>query len=211
MQGYFTVQEKLALTLESSRVSKNTAVKQFGIGEDLAFTLFGWVGDSLAVVSNMHYSKMRIDPFERVKLVHKAACMIRKTWGVTDFTFMAEAFCSFDIDQTRNKDLRELFIQGEIDVRECLTFTHVNDNDVEVVSMPYRYIPLKDDKIEWDKPLHNSSGAGLRNVEIVQSMMHALTLKHAIADEPEALLPELYNAAVIALEVIGFSTQWDFI
>lgn len=200
----------MALAAESSRVSKNAAVKQFGIGEDLTFTLFGWYGDSLVVVANMNHDMMRIDPFERIKLVHKAACLIKRTWDVSDFTFMAEAFCSLDINATRGKSLRELFIEGEAPVKECLTFTHVNDTEVELVTLPYHYVPLAGKKIEWDEPLHNSAAAGLRNVELVQSLMDALTLDPTLVDPETVEMVDFYLEVSTALEKLGFTAQWQF-
>lgn len=128
--------DKVAFALESASTAKEMIVKDAGIGEDLTFGLYGWRGDYLTVLLQMTPEHMWGDRHERMRKLTNAACIIRQGWGVDEFTLVAEGYCSTEPEITRNMNLQESFVSMD-SIRECLTFTHVNEVETAIVTRPY--------------------------------------------------------------------------
>jgi hypothetical protein len=139
MKGkYPEVENKMWLALQSSKGAKSYAVYDYGIGEEIPFTLLGWVDDCLAMVCQINdptASKMK-----RFEAIYQAAIVLRRGWACTSFTFIAEGFCI--TDRTRadmSTPLAQQFADGNTAVAECLTFMHSDIDYMHILMVPYRY------------------------------------------------------------------------
>lgn len=195
---------KLALCVSSCMVAKDVLVEQEGIGEDLPFTLFGWVDSSLVIVAQLDKGLMKSDPDERLKRVAFCSGLFRMGWGVDSITFMAEAYCSTDPEKTEGEPLDLLFANGHDYVSECLTFTHVDGETPSLVLLPYR-IGLGR-KVEWESPIRQKEAKGLRDAA------YPLTIKESLDLEVHELPPNIekyYDFLIDGLASKGFHV--DFI
>lgn len=124
--------------MKSVQVAKTHSVFEFGIGEEVPFTLLGWVDDQLALICQT--SEMFDDRTLRFQAIQKAAHVLRRAWGCTSLTFAAEGFCALDSDSfDKTIPLPEQFASGNKSVAECLTFMHVDIDDINIVTVPYKY------------------------------------------------------------------------
>jgi hypothetical protein len=148
---------KCALALTSAQLAKSTAVKEHGVGEDIATHFIGWVGPSLMIIAQMK-SEISKDPHpRRFNKCKKLCSMMRKYWGVTGITMVAEGYCSFSSEKTKNIELADAFLDPTMPVKECITITHVSmtdDGDILPVAMlaaPYTVGIGK--TVDWDEIL----------------------------------------------------------
>ena len=124
--------------MQSAKDAKSYSVFEYGIGEELPFTLYGWVGEKLAAICQVpnRYS----DKMLRFQAVAEVTTVLRRAWGITAVTFMAEGFCSLDdaaVDRSTPLPLQ--FAGGNDAVVECLTFMHVEFDDMIIFASPYKY------------------------------------------------------------------------
>jgi hypothetical protein len=127
------------LAIESAMVAKRLTTIEDGIGEDLSFNLLAWRGDNLTAVCQLSASLMSEQPDVRMSRTIEVAILCRTGFEATAFTFIAEGYCAVDptrIDPTRT--LAEQFATNAA-IRECLTITHIDGNEVRVASLPYTY------------------------------------------------------------------------
>jgi len=177
---YPTDLDKMALAVESAKLAKQMSVSEEGIGEDININLFCWKNDYLASVvqlSNTH----KLERNERVEKITDAACILRKGWGVDEFTFIAEGYCSMKPSQTKNQDLAELYAQKNSPVKECISFTHITQNDATFVSVPYSVGLGK--KVDFDTPLCYSGLDVMRDLTYTATLKASLKLKPSEFDE----------------------------
>lgn len=205
MEFYPSAEGKIALCLQSSMIAKEVAVQEMGIGEDLTFSLFGWVGDEMKVIATLSQQLMAEDPEKRFERVAVAATVLRKGWGCDALSFLAEAFCSMDAKQTAGKDLRTLFTKKGSPVHECLTVTHVDKHGVTLVTQPYR-IGLGR-KVEWLDTLMNEDAKGLRDAKYPAVLSAILGMD---TDPFRDTSPEFYEALAEGMAIDGFHLQWTF-
>lgn len=115
------------------------SVFDHGIGEEIPFTLFGWVDDKLVMVCQTTdvFSK---DKNLRFHAIRQAGIVLRKGWACTALTFMAEGYCAIDTKSIEpQQPLAEQFASGNNAVAECLSFMHVELDDIEIMTVPYKY------------------------------------------------------------------------
>lgn len=205
MQSYPGRDSKLLLCLKSGIVAKEAAVEEFGIGEDLTFTLYGWKGDRLRLVGSLYAQHMKEPSEERARRIAIAGTVFRQGWGVDEIVFMAEGFVSTDATATTGKDLRQAYIDKVECVRECVTFTYINSDEFEVVSLPYS-IGLGR-AITWHDVLRSTSETQLRDSIYPKILQMALRLD--AQPEPDDL--ETFHSVLgKGLQGDGFSVQWNF-
>lgn len=193
---------KLALCASSCMLAKETLVKQEGVGEDLPFTLFGWIGSSLAIVAQLDQSLMKYEPDDRLQRVSFCASLFRMGWGVDSITFMAEAYCSTDPSKTESKPLDMLFANGHEYVRECLTFTHIDSDDPYLVLLPYK-IGLGR-AVEWLQPIPQKEVSGLRDSAYPVALRKSLELNvQELPDNPK----KYYDFLMLGLTQKGFNVD----
>jgi hypothetical protein len=206
MDEYPTRDYKLALCLESGKTAKVEGIKEYGVGEDLTFSLFGWCGDRLAVIATMGTAFMNDSQPRRIKRVAQAASILRRGWGVDEFVFMAEGFVSVDSERSAGRDLREVFIEEDSPVSECLTLTFVTPTDYEVVTAPY-HVGLGR-VVEWGSLMRTRDSSSLRDTAYPVVIQKALHLSKEV--EPEGHKDIYFKTLAAGLEKEGFGTQWDF-
>ena len=203
MNDYPESLDKVALAVESAKIAKAMIVKQEGIGEDLSFNLMTWRDSELVAVAQLSQEHMG-DPEERYGLMVQAACILRQGWGATAFTMVAEGYCSTNPDETRGKDMAQLFASPTTDfIKECLAFTHVQLDGILFVVVPYRLTPPR--RVEYYKPMtHNGAGV-VREARYPLSLHKALELPYEMDDvDMDTLREELANG----LTAIGFEVNY---
>lgn len=206
MEEYDTRDYKLALCLESGRAAKVAGVQEWGLGEDLTFTLFGWVGNRLGVISTLASNLMAEPQPRRIERVANAARILRLGWGVDEFVFMAEGFVSSDSEKSVGKDLRALFTEKDSPVEECLTLSFITATDWEVVTAPYRLGLGR--KVEWLPLMRTRDSQTLRDSVYPRVIQASLTLMKV---RPPEHHPDIfYETLAAGLEDEGFGTQWEF-
>lgn len=205
MDKYRERDDKLALAVSSTMAAKEAAVDQFGLGEELSFTLFGWADDNLAIVANLSQEFMLEPPNVRVERVKIAAEMMRKGWGIDEITFLAEAFCSTDLERTQGRDLREVFLEKDSPVYECVTLTHVSSDGVEIVSVPYAL--RLGGFVEWFDPIRNRHANGLRDSAYPKVLSDALKVKLPVHPDDMDVYHSILAGGLMAK---GFTCQYNF-
>lgn len=187
-------------------VAKESAVQQFGVGEDLPFSIWGWSGTTLRIIGSLAMEYMHEPPAERAKRVAIASSVFRQGWSVDSFIFVAEAFVSTDMEATKDKDLRSVFIQPGSPVMECLTFTRVLADSYEVITQPYTVGLGR--KITWHPILKSDERALFRDSLYPKILQLALRLEtFNTPPEPDTYFEILSNG----LAGDGFNVQWKFV
>ena len=181
MDLYPETLDKVALAVESSKIAKSLMVQQEGIGEDLSFSLMAWCEDELVAVAQLSGLLMG-DHDERYGLMVQAACILRQGWGATAFTMVAEGYCSTNPEESRGNDMAQMFASPSCDfVRECLAFTHVEQDELLFVVVPYKYEPPR--KVLFSDPLQHKGASVLRDGRYPLSLHRALAIDVAPEDD----------------------------
>lgn len=185
MNSYQDALDKMALAVESAKVAKSMVVQTEGINEEININLLAWRDDELIAVAQLmsEFMEDRDDRFERI--IH-AACVFRQGWGATSITMIAEAYCSSNPSATRGRDMAEVFASPDADyVRECLSFTHIEDETALFVAVPYSCTPPR--KVIYDDPLQHRGSGVIRDARYPLGFMRALALRtecNEVTDDP---------------------------
>lgn len=196
----------MSLCLQSSMVAKEAAVQELGVGEDLTFSLFGWAGAEMRVIATLGRELMSEEPERRLELVAVAATVLRKGWQCDSFSFVAEAFCSVDAEATKGKDLRAMFTKRNSPVFECLTVTHVERNEIMLVTQPYEILLGR--KVSWLQTLVNEDARGLRDAKYPSILAKILEMETDGYESPD--MEAFYEALAEGMAEDGFHLQWKF-
>ena len=189
---------KIALAITSAQLAKKLSVKEFGVGEDLTFNFMGWIDDSLEIVCQMKKSVMTLEHSDRLLRSGHLCMALRRYWGVTDLTMIAEGFCSKDASKTKGLDLAKVYAERDSSVVECITVAHAsitNDKMLsDLVALPYKY--LADNEIEWGEILTSPGNADkvLRNSSFPKMLRKSLNEPVSTDDLPEEAYFELKEA-----------------
>jgi hypothetical protein len=197
--------DKVIFVCDAASLAKQMVVKDAGIGEDLTFGLYGWKDDYLAVLLSMKPEHMWADKQERFSRLTNAACILRQGWGVDELTLVAEGYCSTDPEATRDVPLQQAFVTMDA-VRECLTFTHVNEYETSIVTRPYKLTVPR--KVEFQEDMYFPGQSILRRKD---GGIPAMLLRVIERIEPEELpeaFDEFYATLASGLEKQGFLTEW---
>lgn len=208
MDIYPTTLDKLALVITASTMAKEESVREYGVGEDLPFNIYGWRNHRLAIMCQIDSKLMNIDPMERFTKLANAACIMRKGFCVDTFTLLAEGFVSTDPSKTKDKKLAEAYLDKDSPVKECLTFTHVSDNRVTFVTKPYVYTVPRG--VNWEEEMHFPGGTMFRSKDGAIPIMFDKVLSLETASEPddEEEYEEYHIALGQGLMDEGFYAQW---
>jgi hypothetical protein len=197
--------DKVAFVVEAASLAKEMIVKDAGIGEDLTFSLYGWRHDCLVAILQMRPEHMWIDKYERFKKLTNVACVLRKAWGIDEFTLVAEGYCSSDPEATRGLELDEAYVTMD-EVRSCLTFTHVNEIETAIVTRPYTLTVPR--RVVYDENMYFPGQSILRRKD---GVIPAMLLRVIDTIEPEKV-PEdnnsYFEAITEGLYEEGFIAQW---
>jgi len=107
---YINEFSKMALALTSAQLAKETAVKEYGIGEEVATHFLGWQGPRLAIICQMRNDLYRADIQERFVQSRDLCSSLRKYWWISSLSMVAEGYCSFDKSKTSGLNLAEAFL-----------------------------------------------------------------------------------------------------
>jgi hypothetical protein len=201
---------KLAMVLATAVEAKNEMVAEGGIGEDINQVLYGWCGGSLSVVSQMTDVVQRQTPYERFMAVSSAVAILRLGWGLDAISMVAEGYVSSNPIDTYDKNLAKEFAIGNRAVNECLTVTHVANDEVSFVSKGYSYdVPRK---VIWHEEVFVPGRMMVRNEESMYPLLFhtALKLPYSQPDDEVMWLAsdDYYKALVFGLLANGFSTRF---
>ena len=180
MDSYPDSMSKMALALTSAQVAKDLMVGEHGVGEDLAFNFFGWRDEDLIIVSQLQRPLMAMPVLDRLGRCGEMCKILRSFWGVTALSMVAEGFETLDKTKLSGRDLRQAFIEDPNLVRECVTVTHCEPNEVNgnleltLVSVPYSYNLSRE--VIWGEALGYTRGTEtiLRTSPVPQMLINAL-------------------------------------
>jgi hypothetical protein len=135
---------KISLALTSAQIAKKDFVKEFGVGEDLAFNFIGWKDGRIAIILQLNKDFMKESPALRLGRCMDMCRIVKGFWDVDAISMVAEGYCSEDPGRTKGLDLQKAFIDPTHSVFECITVTHVEEDfdqelGVTLVSVPYSY------------------------------------------------------------------------
>jgi hypothetical protein len=189
VESYPDTYSKIALTLTSAQVAKESLVAEQGVGSDVPFNFFGWDDSTLSMIVQLDPDKMNLPMSERFDLCSGAMHAMRSYFGCTELTFVAEGLHSSKPELTEGKNLKELFDAGSPHIRECITVCHVSLTDLQdpeatFVSATYQYLT---DFVLWDDERAYTRGVGqvLRNVPFPAMMAASLRAPFENPDEEE--------------------------
>lgn len=195
--SYGSPSAKMGLVFSAMRQALEYAVSEFGVGESIALSLFGWTGSKLTCVSQLDVGFDETHSTENhVRRTAEAAVVIRRGWGVDSFTLAAEGYVSNDPDFSRGKPLSEAFLQDNgTKVSECLTVLHVDTNRPYICAVPYK--TKGRNNIEWGDIMMTEDPAHIRDNAFLQVISKAL-----LADvmEPPTDIDTFHLALSMGLE-----------
>lgn len=202
---------KLALAATSAQIAKNITVQEFGVGEDLTFNFMGWNYDELVLVCQLSRPAMLMSPDLRLSRCESMALALRRYWGITAITMIAEGYCSLDPAKTKGVELAKEFTNPESAIEECIAITHaeiVDDSSIEVnlIALPYLYHLGR--TVVWLEPLTWPTQADkiLRNSKYPKMLENCL--RGEIAEDDVS--PEEYDSIRGVITAAGFFMQEFF-
>jgi len=170
---YETDFDKIALCVESIKTAKIALVDEDGIGSDLNINIFGWKNNELATIVQLK-DTFGTPKDERIRSVIEASVIMRKGWGITEYTLAAEGYCSMSPAETTGENLASLFAIKNSPVKECISFTHLKSDDHVFVAMPYQVKLGR--KIEFGDVLWFNGGKAMRDIEYPAALKASLRI-----------------------------------
>lgn len=208
MEAYIDDFGKMALALTSAQMAKDSAIGEGGIGEELATHFLGWSSEYLVLVIQMKSELAARDQETKFFSCKELCESMRKNWGVSSITMVAEGYCSFDSSATKGVELASAFANNIGSVHECLTVSHAtvdDDGDVSPVSMvaaPFKVGFGK--KVLWGELLVYPERAD----EFLRQAKYPHMLRRSLMQTP---LFEINRAQILAakddIEMMGFLVQ----
>jgi hypothetical protein len=171
---YETDFDKIALCVESIKTAKIALVEEDGIGSDLNINIFGWRNNELATIIQLK-DTFGTPKDERIRSVIEASVIMRKGWGITEYTLAAEGYCSMAPAETTGENLASLFAIKNSPVKECVSFTHLKSDDHVFVAMPY--LVKLGRKIDFGDVLWFNGGKVMRDIEYPAALKASLRLE----------------------------------
>jgi len=170
---YETDFDKIALCVESIKTAKIALVDEDGIGSDLNINIFGWKNNELATIIQLK-DTFGTPKDERIRSVIEASVIMRKGWGITEYTIAAEGYCSMSPAETTGENLASLFAIKNSPVKECVSFTHLKSDDHVFVAMPYQVKLGR--KIDFGDVLWFNGGKAMRDIEYPAALKASLRI-----------------------------------
>lgn len=201
---YETEFDKIALCVESIKTAKIALVEENGIGSDLNINIFGWKNNELATIIQLK-DTFGTPKDDRIKSVIEGSVIMRKGWGITEFTLAAEGYCSMAPAETAGQNLASLFAMKNSPVKECISFTHLKSEDHVFVAMPY--LVKLGRKIDFGDVLWFDGGKTMRDIEYPPALKAALRLKPEPIDislDQETYRQTYFGALASAIMKSGF-------
>lgn len=171
---YETDLDKIALCAESIKAAKSSLIEEDGIGSDLNINIFGWKNNELATVVQLK-NTFSTPKDDRIKSVIEASVIMRRGWGINEYTLAAEGYCSMSPAETYGEDLAQLFASKDSPVTECVSFTHLKSDDHTFVAMPYKVKLGR--KVDFGDAIWYNGGKVMRDIEYPAALKASLKLK----------------------------------
>lgn len=191
------------LAIQSARAAKSMSVFDHGIGEELPFTMLGWVDDKLVMVCQTT-NVFGLDRNLRFHSMRQAAVVLRRAWACTAVTFVAEGYCAINAKSINlTLPLSEQFASGNEAVAECLSFMHVELEDMQIITLPYKYELGR--RVTYGKPKKYPQNGD-------SAYQYPLALQKSLISNEPVDLPEdietFYASVANGLLDIGIDCQW---
>ena len=205
--SYPTPAAKMGLVYAAMKQALEYAVSEFGVGESIALSLFGWTGNKLACVAQLDIGFDEIHSAENhIRRTAEAAVVIRRGWAVDSFTLAAEGYVSNDPTFSEGRPLSEAFLQDDgTKVSECLTVLHVSPTERHICAVPYR--TKGRNNIEWGDLMVTDNPEHVRDNEFLKALNCALRLDPL---DPPTDIDSFHLALSMGLEQsAGFFLNYD--
>jgi hypothetical protein len=170
---YETEFDKIALCAESIKTAKTSLIEEEGIGSDLNINIFGWKNNELATIIQLK-NTFSTPKDERIESLIEASVIMRRGWGITEFTIAAEGYCSMAPAETQGENLAHLFASKDSPVTECISFTHLTVDQHIFVAMPYKVKLGR--KVNFGDVLWFNGGKAMRDIEYPAALKASLRL-----------------------------------
>lgn len=196
--------DKLAMVLATAVELKTSGVAEWGVGEDLNQSLYGWRGDELAVLARMTNAMQAKDSEARFVAVSSAAMILRHGWGIDAITMVAEGFVSDDPEGTKGKSFAKEFARGNSAVKEAITISHIEGEEISFVTKAYSYEVPK--RVVWEEEVFMP---GKQKI-VGSDGMYPIVLSKALTFEPAEIDEEaedFYQLMCINMIKKGFETR----
>jgi len=171
---YETDFDKIALCVESIKTAKTSLIDEDGIGSDLNINIFGWRNNELATIIQLK-NTFATPKNKRIESLIEASIIMRRGWGITEYTLAAEGYCSISPAETQGENLAQLFASKDSPVKECISFTHLKEDDHTFVAMPYQVKLGR--KVDFGDVLWFNGGKAMRDIEYPAALKASLKLK----------------------------------
>lgn len=171
---YETDFDKIALCVESIKTAKTSLIDEDGIGSDLNINIFGWRNNELATIIQLK-NTFTTPKNKRIESLIEASIIMRRGWGITEYTLAAEGYCSISPAETQGENLAQLFASKDSPVKECISFTHLKEDDHTFVAMPYQVKLGR--KVDFGDVLWFNGGKAMRDIEYPAALKASLKLK----------------------------------
>ena len=149
-------------------------IEEDGIGSDLNINIFGWINNELATIIQLK-NTFSTPKNKRIESLIEASVIMRRGWGITEYTLAAEGYCSISPAETQGENLAQLFASKNSPVKECISFTHLKNNDHTFVAMPYQVKLGR--KVDFGDVLWFNGGKAMRDIEYPAALKASLKLK----------------------------------
>ncbi|MFZ9715883.1 MAG: hypothetical protein ACO3CH_00300 [Ilumatobacteraceae bacterium] len=198
--------DKLALAVSSAVEVKEQTVREYGIGEDININLYTWTGPFLSAICQMS-SQLMIEPHEkRFGRVVDAAVIIRQALGIDAITMIAEGYISTDPRMTEDMTLAQAFVKLPEVVKECITFTHVYEEQVLFLTKPYKYTVPR--SVVWEDEIFTPGQTIMRGGNGKYPLMFSKVLNEVEIAEPPEDKVVYYETLGRGLRQLGFEITW---
>lgn len=195
--------DKMAFVVESVSLAKQMVVSEGGIGEDLPITMYGWKNNELTIICQLTNEIMYGDKVERFKHLCNGASIMHKGWGVDEFTLVAEGYCSSSPVDTRSVSLEEAYPTND-KINECITFSHVNDGGIFIITKPYKLMWPR--RVEYLDTMYYPGQSIVREKDSMILSMLSKVIDTDVVEAPEDL-DTYYDELIDGLMEQGFLTQ----
>lgn len=172
--SYRSPEAKMSLVFSAMRQALEYSVAEFGVGESIALSLFGWTDNTLTCVAQLDVGFDETHTTENhVRRTAETAMVLRRGWGITSFTLAAEGYVSNDPEYSSNRPLAEAFLEDDGSrVSECLTILHVSPTERRICAIPYQ--TKGRNNIVWGDVMVTDNPDHIRDNAFLRALTHAL-------------------------------------
>ncbi len=208
MEHYVDELSKMALALTSAQMAKDEAIKEYGVGEELAMHFLAWGSGSLMAICQMDSKTSALPPEEKYHAASNMCSILRKYWWCDALTMVSEGYCSLDNRATKDADLAIAFLDPKLPVYECITISHTSieeDGSITPVSMVAAPFTLKlGREVEWKDTLIYPEKAD----QYIKQSKYPKMLRRTLSLEPTSEVGNEVMAQVMQeISSLGFLIQ----